>query len=216
MLGLMTTLPIYWPEAESPQELLGGAAQLHWARKALELQFALKPLDVLVGEGGLDDTRLLLLVQPRALAPQENVALDSWVRRGGRLLIFADPMLSGETRYALGDRRRPQDVALLSPILARWGLELAYAEDQPEGLHEVRVDDARLPVVSGGHFRLQPPAGGGESRCRIEAYKLVARCAIGKGQLVAIADATLFETGFETSDSSEALKALVKRAFGPD
>ena len=79
-LGLMTTLPIYWPEADSPQELLSTDVPQHWARIALERRYDLRPLDTLEEGGGLDDIRMLLLVQPRALAPQENVALDDWVR----------------------------------------------------------------------------------------------------------------------------------------
>ena len=65
-----------------------------------------------------------MMIQPRPLSPQENVALDNWVAAGGRLLLFADPALTEDSAFAIGDRRRPQDVVLLSPILARWGLEL--------------------------------------------------------------------------------------------
>ena len=66
-------------------------------------------------------TPLLLLAQPRALAPAEMVKLDSWVRDGGKLLILADPALQWGSLYPLGDKRRPLFTSLLSPLFSHWG-----------------------------------------------------------------------------------------------
>ena len=74
----------------------------------------------------------LLLAQPRALSGPENVALDAWVRGGGHLLLFADPMMTGESRFGIGDRQRPQDVILLSPILNRWCRDPQFDQNQPQ------------------------------------------------------------------------------------
>src|SRR5688500_18207995 len=131
-LGLMGTIPIYWGEAGDFGEVLAGSGNAHWARARLETDYQLSPLDTL-DEDSLAGIDLLLLAQPRALSPAENVALDAWVRGGGRLLLFADPMLTGESRFAIGDRRRPQDVILLSPILDHWGLAVAFDDDRPAG-----------------------------------------------------------------------------------
>ncbi len=150
-LGLMGTIPIYWGEAADVAELVGGQASMHWARPRLETRFALRPLDTL-DDAGLADLDFLLLAQPRALSPAENVALDAWVRAGGHLLLFADPMLTGETRFAIGDRRRPQDVILLSPILGHWGLRLEFDVEHPEGAETVTAGDAAIPVNRPGRF----------------------------------------------------------------
>src|SRR5687768_16778288 len=90
-LGLMGTIPVYWGEASGFGELLAGEGQVHWARAQLEADYRLRPLDTLdaASLAGLDH---LMLAQPRALSPAENVALDAWVRDGGKLLLFADPM----------------------------------------------------------------------------------------------------------------------------
>ena len=196
-LGLMTTLPIYWPEASSPGELLQGNAETHWARTALESRYELEPLDTLDAEGGLDSLKLLLLAQPRALSPQENVALDEWVRGGGRLLLFADPFLTGHYHFHIGDRRRPQDVALLSPILARWGLELIFDEEQEDAARQVNFGGTTLPVQLAGQFLLRPPAGDAEASCELMADGLGAECAIGEGHVLVIADAAVLEAAPE-------------------
>lgn len=207
--GLVTSLPIYRAPAGSVAEALGAGGQgetTHWLRAAIEAGNALDPIDLIDAES-LARTDFLLLIQPRALTPDEYVALDKWVRDGGRVLLVADPMLSGEPRFALGDPRNPQAISVTGPIHARWGLELEgvpadHAQDHahhPSGMDgeeaesQVRIGDNALPVVLGGSFAKRPPAGGDPADCALRHRSLVAVCAIGKGQAVLIADATLFE-----------------------
>src|SRR5690606_120191 len=176
-LGLMGTIPIYWGEAGSVEELVSGGSEPHWVRGHLERGYALRPLDTLAA-ADLADLDVLLLAQPRALSPAENVALDAWVRDGGRLLLFADPMLTGPTRFAIGDRRRPQDVILLSPILTHWGLELQFDVDRPEGAATVMADGREIPINRPGSFVVRDAAAG----CTVAAEGLLATCRIGQGK----------------------------------
>lgn len=204
--GLFTTLPILWRETHDLGELLNSDAPPHWAQGALAAHGRLQPLDTLAGKSGklpLPDRALLVMAQPRGLSPGENVALDDWVRAGGRVLLFADPMLTSESTFAIGDKRRPQDVALLSPILARWGLELQFDEDQPLGEDAVALLGGTIPVHLPGRFALRGRA------CRLLADGLAARCRIGKGVVVAVADAALFEVG--TDGENAARSAMLDR-----
>lgn len=212
-LGLFGTLPIYWGEAEDIAGLIAPEATPHWARAEIERNFELAPLDLLAGEGaGLNGLGFLLLAQPRMLSPAENVGLDAWVRGGGRLLLFADPLLTGESIFALGDKRRPQDVALLSPILAHWGLELRFDEDQPAGERLAALDGIALPINAAGRFR-HFPADEEDTACDPRAGGLVAECVIGKGRALIVADAALFDGAQATPARREALDGLVRRAF---
>lgn len=191
-LGLFTSLPIMWGEAPDVGAMLAGPAKPHWVRLALERRYRLIPLDTLNIHGAAPaSTRLLMMAQPRPLSPQENVALDRWVRGGGRLLLFADPMLTFDSVWPIGDRRRPQDIVLLSPILARWGLELRFDEAQPAGLREIA--GRGLPVNLPG--RLVSVPGGHDARCFLSDAGLVARCRIGAGGALIVADAALLESG---------------------
>lgn len=186
-LGLMTTLPLYWAEADGVGELLRAPEAPSWVRGALETRFVLDPLDTLedTALAGLDR---LMLAQPRALTPGENVALDAWVRRGGRLVLLADPMLTRHSRFAIGDRRRPQDVVLLSPILTHWGLALAFDPEQPETERMVDVAGMSLPVAVAGTLSVMP--GGA---CEIAGEGVLARCRIGKGHVTVLADAAILD-----------------------
>ena len=51
---------------------------------------------------------LLLALQPYPQSPEALVALDQWVRDGGRLLLVADPLLDWPSQLPLADPRRPE------------------------------------------------------------------------------------------------------------
>jgi len=206
-LGLMGTISLYWGEPAGLGEIIGGEAELHWARSRLEEDYRLRPLAALT-ESALAPLKFLLLAQPRALSPAENVALDAWVRAGGRLLLFADPLLTGESRFGIGDRRRPQDVILLSPILRRWGLELEFLEDQPPGPTLREIAGRAVPVNLPGRFA--PPLQGG---CTLEAAGLLADCAIENGRAMVLADAALLDLHHPAPEAAPALAMLVERAL---
>lgn len=213
-LGLLTTLPIYWTESASFADAFTSDVPLHWAREWLARQYDLRPVDTLDTEA-LARLDHLLLAQPRALSGMENVALDTWVRDGGEVLLFADPRLTGHSIYPIGDRRRPQDVVLLSPILKRWGLELTFDESQPLGESSVEVLGQPLPVNLAGSFRPVATSADAPSDCRMMAEGLVAQCRIGRGRVVIVADAALLEDGDHTAENApQALGALLDAAFG--
>ncbi|MEO6716378.1 MAG: DUF4350 domain-containing protein [Novosphingobium sp.] len=189
---MFTTLPILWPERGDFRGLIGSDAPPHWALAILRRHGNLRPLDSLAkADGGatMASGSLLVMAQPRPLSPQENVTLDRWVRGGGHVLLFADPMLTADSIFALGDKRRPQDVVLLSPILTHWGLELHFDEDQPAGEQLADWDRAKLPVNLPGRFALFHDS----RNCRLIADGLGARCTVGKGRVLALADAALLE-----------------------
>ena len=215
-LGLFASLPLYWGEDGAFADLLDPAAEPHWARILVEEQRELQPLDVLTPQAlaGLKD---LLLAQPRALSPAENVALDDWVRGGGRLLLFADPLLTEESHFPLGDRRRPQDVVLLSPILARWGLDLQLDESQPLGERNAVLAGISLPVNLPGRLSPVPTTPDAQSRCDLLARGIAADCRIGKGRALIIADAAVLDRHGAPNDArASALSGLMTAAYSAD
>jgi len=204
-VGLFTSLPILWGEGEGLAQALARDRPPHPVATALNRIGPVQPLDTLEQlQPGLGQ---LVIAQPRPLSPTENVALDTWVRGGGHLLLFADPLLTAHSAFAVGDPRRPQDVVLLSPILTRWGLELTFAEDQPEGLRVVPGPGPAIPVNLRGGWRASAEG------CQVEAEGLVATCRIGRGHVVAVADAEVLTDADPDAIRGPALAALLRRAF---
>ncbi len=190
-IGLFTSLPILWPETDDLSAMLHAAAPPHWARAVIARHGAIVPLDRYdTSDKGLTALRLIIMPQPRALAPAENVVLDGWVRGGGHLLLFADPMLTQDSVFALGDRRRPMDIAMLAPLLRHWGLIMVFDREQPAGERLGRMSDISFPVNLAGRLVVTRKRG----PCRPINHGLGAECRIGKGHALVVADAALFET----------------------
>lgn len=189
-IGLSTSLPLLWSESGDIRGHLAAATPRHWAIVALEQRGRVVPLDTLSGPEGLalPTTGLLVLAQPRPLSPGENVALDAWVREGGRLLLFADPMLTAESAFPLGDPRRPETIAMLSPILRHWGLELEFNADQAGEPRTLAAFSFPIPVHLPGSFRLIS-----KGMCHLQVGGLAAECRIGKGHVIVLADAAVLD-----------------------
>lgn len=203
---LFTTLPILWSESADIGGLVRGEGATHWARDTLATQGRITPLDSL---GAIAGDAPLLMAQPRPLSPEENVALDRWVRHGGRVLLFADPMLTAPSSYPLGDRRRPQDVVLISPLLQHWGVRLEFDDRQTFGERQVAALGAVLPVNLPGRLVTIPAV---DSDCSVLAQGLVVDCRIGAGRVLVIADAALFESAGSTP--VQARQAALLQLFG--
>lgn len=210
-VGLFTTLPILWSESPDIAAELGPDAQQHWARGALRNSGRIEPLDLLAGPAGhgpLDRLKRLVMAQPRVLNGAENVALDAWVRGGGQLLLIADPALTEHSDYPLGDPRRPQAVAMLSPILSHWGLSLRFDDRQQLGEVSRDVMGVAVPVNLAGHFATE-----GQANCKLWGDGLAVTCAIGRGRVVALADAALLERDDPDGTRAKAFDWLLEAAF---
>lgn len=221
-LGLMTSLPLYWSLDADISDLAQGTGEPPWQRVLMERQYQLVPLDTLSPIPGLspDDPETdpleglerLAIIQPRGLSPADNVALDEWVRAGGQLLIALDPQLTGDYHLALGDPRRPVDVALSPPVIPRWGVVGAYSP----GLTDVRTIDlsgGTVPVWRGSELR-GLAVESGQHGCKVHESRLISRCEkIGRGTVTYLGDAAVFEHPELVGEDGEAVRALLDFAF---
>ena len=198
-LVLMTALPIIWGEGDV-FSLNSRPAGIY---TALQEEFTVRPVDTVHPES-LRNSKLLLLAQPRWLAPGELVAVDAWVRTGGRALILADPKLEWHSELPLGDVRRPPPVTLLKPLLDHWGLALEEGGRTNGDL----VGNRLLQMHEPGRFTATGPA------CRaVRSY--YARCSIGSGQAAVLADADLMRDELWMSAAADGGARDWRRADNP-
>ena len=168
---LLTSLPIIFGEDFDPRGQ--GSPTL----TALSETFDVRPIST-SSATELSKGRLLLMAQPPAQSPQDLVALDAWVRRGGRVLVLADPMLEWPSARPLGDPLHPPIMFTDTGLLAHWGLRL----DPP---------DARGPAkrALAGRDVIAVSPGAIEGACNIGSDGFVAVCRIGNGRAIVVADA---------------------------
>lgn len=185
-LAVMTSLPLGPMRGGAIPDVLRGQAGPDPVERELSRHFQLRFIDFLSPSTLAAGQGSLLLAHPRGLQPAELVALDKWVRDGGRVVILADPLLAWPSDLALGDPRRPPVTSLLDPLFTHWGLVLDAAKDGSRGINRHRMAGGRmLATVDDGHFRLSG------RECLLQAEALLARCRRGGGEALLVADADL-------------------------
>lgn len=190
-LMLLTSLPLIFNEGFS---LRGGGSP---SLSALRAHYVVVPIST-ASQAELGKGRMLLMAQPPPQTAANLVALDEWVRRGGRLLLLADPMLVWPSDRVLGDPLRPPVIFMDTGLLAHWGLRL----DSPdaEGPQERELGGHEVMTVSPGTIH-----GG----CAITADMLVARCRIGRGEATIVADADFLNVNKLGPNGSRNLEGLI-------
>jgi hypothetical protein len=190
-LLLLTGLPLLFGEDFSLQNV--GSPVL----KALERSYRVVPVST-TAPAELAKGRLLLMAQPNAQTAENLVALDAWVRGGGRVLLLADPLLEWPSQRPLGDPLRPPVMFADTGLLGHWGLRLD-APDERGPRHE-KLGNIDVLTVSPGLLY-----GG----CAISSDRLVARCSIGKGRATIVADADLLDVDQLAGNARNNLNGLL-------
>lgn len=182
-VDVLTSLPLH-PADSFGKQLAGQATSQDPVLMALNHHARVRLVDSVPADAGRAGN-VVLLAHPRALAPEQLVAVDSMVRNGGHVLILADGLLSWPMPHALGDPRNPPVSSMLGPLLSHWGLQL----DAPAGLvgrrREIYDLGHRLALFSPGRLR----SDGGA--CQIMHDAMMADCRLGRGRAVVVADADL-------------------------
>lgn len=181
VVHLITGLPLYFIEGFT----LDGEKSPVVAR--LEQDFEIVPVD---GPEQVPPGAVLFAAQPRAMTAERLVALDKWVRNGGRLLLLADPWLTWGSEAPFGsDPGRPPIEFADTGLLNHWGLTLEKRQN---------TEAERIDRQLGGHpIKVSAPGSltaSGES-CVVAPDGFVARCRLGRGTALVVADADLLNSG---------------------
>lgn len=181
---MLTGLPLRWSGAVDMASIIAQGTHDDPSLVRLEASGPVALVDSLVDHvpppGGA-----LLAAHPRALAPRELVAIDAFVRGGGRAVILADALSGWPPRHPLGDPRNPPVTSLLTPLLDHWGATLGAAPTEHGAAIAADVEGIRLRLSSVGRFDRLP------SGCKTFAHDRVARCRIGRGEAWLVGDADL-------------------------
>ena len=193
VLMLVTSLPLMFGEQFSITEV--GSPAL----RALETRYKVVPISV-TDPASLAKGRLLLMAHPLAQPAEDLVALDRWVRGGGRVMLLADPALDWPSNLPLGNTLRPPPMFMDTGLLAHWSLRLDAPDER--GLAERKIGGRTVEASSPGTL-----VGG----CPTAAGGLIAHCRVGKGEATIIADADFLNAPDERSDNLQFLLAELQR-----
>lgn len=114
IVGVISTLPVHGrhapPYGTTPRWPIMGQLDTLFDIHALNAEIRVIP----------DDVDLLLLIQPTRLTRETLYAVEQFVLRGGRVLIFADPFSEAQSITARSGREHGNDNINL--LLSRWGV----------------------------------------------------------------------------------------------
>jgi hypothetical protein len=182
VLAVISALPLFWRDGDGGIQSQSDAPII----KILRQRFDVRPIDSPLSPG-MQGAKAVLLAQPRGLSDAELSSLDDWVRRGGNMVLLADPLLRWPSSLPLGDRRRAPAVTMLAPLLARWGVALLPPSSTGEE-RQMLADGRLLTTMAASSFAVRDP-----SNCRVGQNALIAHCNLGRGQAVLVADADLID-----------------------
>jgi len=136
-LALLTQLPMQFG-AGGPQAMMQGRSQPYVVYEQLQEFFTVEEMEPGFSEIPAE-TEVLMLVHPPALNEDQLFAIDQYVLKGGRALIFLDPHSE-----ALDPRATAPNASSLGPLLSAWGVNM------PEG--KVVGDAAQAQRVQMGGY----------------------------------------------------------------
>jgi ABC-type uncharacterized transport system involved in gliding motility auxiliary subunit len=201
-LAVITALPLFWGEEEFGAAATGADLRAPVIQKLAE-RYRIQPVDT-ISASTLAAMELVMVAQPRTLQPPELVALDAWVSAGGKLIIFADPLLDWPSRFPLGDLRRAPMVTLLDPLLDHWGLSLGVPNSGIS--HEVaviQIEGVPAAFVNAGQWATT------SQRCTVGNSGYVADCRIGKGKVILVGDADLLDARVWEENGTDNFKLII-------
>jgi len=124
VVGLMTALPL---EGDMMAALRGGSAQpmaiVEQLRQLYKVETVPPASDKIPA-----DVDVLMLVHPQNLSDQTLFAIDQFVLKGGKALVFVDPyseLQAGTQPPRTNSGGLPEDSSSLSRLFQRWGLQMA-------------------------------------------------------------------------------------------
>jgi ABC-type uncharacterized transport system involved in gliding motility auxiliary subunit len=122
VVGVMTPLPVFGGPMNPMLGGMGGGAERQVFISELERDYSLKRIGMDV-ESIDDDIKTLMVIHPRNISEQAQFALDQFILRGGKLIVFLDP-------YAYFDQMPGPMAGMggsssnLDKLLKAWGYEL--------------------------------------------------------------------------------------------
>lgn len=198
-IQLMTSLPIIWGEGASLGDILSDDTPPYPIYSYWQKRYKIEPVDSFENLQK-SETDIVILAQPRAMAPADLADIDAWVRGGGRAIVMTDPALVWPSELPLGDNRRPLISGLLSPLLSHWGLELVVLEDMERAFVELDFGDLKIATAGVGAFRPLAAKTSARADCQFSSGNILADCKVGKGRAILIADADFLHENMWITD----------------
>ncbi len=86
-----------------------------------------------------ESVAVLMLVHPKELSEQTLYAVDQFVLKGGKLLVFTDPYSEADQSVALDPNDPPEKSSDLEPLFKSWGFRMIPGQVLGDGAYALSV-----------------------------------------------------------------------------
>src|SRR5918992_4416174 len=136
VIGVISALPVFGGPADSTSRPTGNWNIVSLLREAFEVRdLGTEPTEI------AQDADTLLLIHPKNLSDQTRYAIDQFVLKGGKAMVFVDPYAEEDT--ASPDPQNPmvmpQTGSNLPDLMEKWGVKLVADKVAADLDHAIRV-----------------------------------------------------------------------------
>ncbi len=143
-IGVLSSLPVMGQNSPMP---VRGQNQPPWALlEELKRDFNVKQIDVAT-EKMDDDIKLLLVIHPKAVSDETQYALDQFLLRGGKLVVFVDPFCALDRSSPQTGMMPPPSSSTMEKLFKAWGLTFDTSRVVADMEHVAQLQQGPNPAV---------------------------------------------------------------------
>ena len=143
-IGVLSSLPVMGQNSPMP---VRGQNQPAWAvLEELKRDFNVKQIDVAT-EKMDDDIKLLLVIHPKAVSDETQYALDQFLLRGGKLVVFVDPFCALDRSSPQTGMMPPPSSSTMEKLFKAWGLTFDTSRVVADMEHVAQLQQGPNPAV---------------------------------------------------------------------
>ena len=143
-IGVLSSLPVMGQNSPMP---VRGQNQPAWALlEELKRDFNVKQIDVAT-EKMDDDIKLLLVIHPKAVSDETQYALDQFLLRGGKLVVFVDPFCALDRSSPQTGMMPPPSSSTMEKLFKAWGMTFDTSRVVADMEHVAQLQQGPNPAV---------------------------------------------------------------------
>ncbi len=148
VVGVMSALPVMGEMNPMMMMQRGQDNAKPWAFiSELQRDFNVKQVE-LTADKIPEDIKVLLVIHPKEIPDAAQFALDQFVLRGGKLVVFVDPLCALDRQPAATGSLPPPSSSTLDKLFKAWGMEFPHGSGRSRDLeHAASMRGERNPTV---------------------------------------------------------------------
>ena len=145
VIGVMSSLPVMGQM--NPMMMQRGQSQRPWVLiEELKRDFDVRQVEI-TSDKIADDIKLLLVIHPKTISDNAQYALDQFVLRGGKLVVFVDPLCALDRSSPQTGMMPPPSTSNMEKLFKAWGLTFDTTKTVTDLEHVAQLQQGPNPAV---------------------------------------------------------------------